>query len=328
MTDELSSLIAAYRAENPGTALDARAVRERVLAATWRRRRGRLRRAVWLVPIAAVLVGTGALAASAPARESVSRVLTQLGFVSPAVSAPPAARHAVSRRAHAATLAASPPAETRGAAAATLDPPNIAVAATLDPPNIAVTASVEAPSAPLTAAISPDPMLAVLAPARAGTPTARGASHPRHSALDASRASAADVLATTADSTSTAPARAVDPASEASPNASPAPDQGGMSAPARAASAALAADIATYRAAHELHFVRSDYARALAAWDSYLARFPHGTFTPEARLNRAVCLARLGKTSEAETILRALAAGGDPDTSSRAERLLGAVPGN
>jgi TolA-binding protein len=63
------------------------------------------------------------------------------------------------------------------------------------------------------------------------------------------------------------------------------------------------ADLALYRRAHELHFDGADRARALAAWDGYLKAFPRGTFAPEARLNRAVCLARLGRTAEAEDAL-------------------------
>ena len=87
----------------------------------------------------------------------------------------------------------------------------------------------------------------------------------------------------------------------------------------------LAADIATYRTAHELHFTRGDYAGALAAWNAYLARYPHGTFVPEARLNRAVCLARLGKTAEARNLLSALGASDDEYTRSRARKLSAAL---
>lgn len=62
-------------------------------------------------------------------------------------------------------------------------------------------------------------------------------------------------------------------------------------------------DLMLYRRAHELHFGGGDEERALAAWDAYLKAYPRGTFAPEARLNRAVCLAKLGRKVEAEGVL-------------------------
>lgn len=299
MNDDLSPLIAAYRAENPGTALDARALRERVLTATWRRRRRRLRRAVWLLPIAAVLVGTGALAASAPARESVSRVLVELGLVAPAVSSPPPPHHAVSSRGRATTPASAPSSDAPPTAVAAFEAPSAALSAAAFP---------EAPSTSPSTVIS-----------------SQSSSPSRLVPRDRSSASAGLPASTAAPPSRTAAARAAEP-SDTRPETSearPATEPVLAAFPAAsAASASLAADIAAYRAAHELHFSRADYARALAAWDGYLARFPHGTFTPEARLNRAVCLARLGKRTEAENVLRALAQSSDSYTRSRAARLL------
>jgi hypothetical protein len=63
------------------------------------------------------------------------------------------------------------------------------------------------------------------------------------------------------------------------------------------------ADLALYRRAHELHFGGADRALALGAWNAYLKAFPRGAFAPEARLNRAVCLAKLGHEAEAERVL-------------------------
>lgn len=299
MKDDLSPFIAAYRAEHPGTALDARALRERVLTATWRRRRRRVRRAVWLLPIAAVLVGTGALAASGPARESVSRVLAALGVVAPAASPRSAPRHAVSPRARAAALGSSPSSNDPATAVAAFESPSVALPAAAAP---------EGPSI----------LRSDIASSQSGSP--------RHVALDRSRASAAHTLAPSPDLPShNLAARTADEPRDTPPESTSArPPTDSVNANARTASSALAADIAAYRAAHELHFSRSDDARALAAWNAYLARFPHGTFTPEARLNRAVCLARLGKTSEAQSVLHTLAASADPYTSSRAQHLLGA----
>ena len=60
---------------------------------------------------------------------------------------------------------------------------------------------------------------------------------------------------------------------------------------------------ALFRAAHEAHFVRRDPAAALAAWQRYLNAFPDGALAPEARYNRALCLARLGRRTEAAAAL-------------------------
>jgi hypothetical protein len=60
---------------------------------------------------------------------------------------------------------------------------------------------------------------------------------------------------------------------------------------------------ARYIAAHRAHFVELDFSRALAAWDAYLVQAPDGRFAPEARYNRALCLARLGRHREASAAL-------------------------
>ncbi len=64
-----------------------------------------------------------------------------------------------------------------------------------------------------------------------------------------------------------------------------------------------------YAAAHSAHFEQRDFGRALAAWDAYLAKAPAGRFAPEARYNRALCLARLGRTVEAKAALAPFASG-------------------
>ncbi len=66
---------------------------------------------------------------------------------------------------------------------------------------------------------------------------------------------------------------------------------------------ALDREDALYRQAHEAHFVARDAARALVAWDRYLAVFPRGRLAPEARYNRALVLVRLGRTDEARAAL-------------------------
>lgn len=64
-----------------------------------------------------------------------------------------------------------------------------------------------------------------------------------------------------------------------------------------------------YGRAHAAHFAAGDSRRALALWDAYLARYPSGTFVPEARFNRALCLLRLGRRDEARAALEPFAAG-------------------
>jgi TolA-binding protein len=64
-----------------------------------------------------------------------------------------------------------------------------------------------------------------------------------------------------------------------------------------------------YRIAHTTHFMAHDPARALAAWDAYLAAAPNGAFAPEAHYNRALSLIRLGRTSEAKSALEPFATG-------------------
>lgn len=64
-----------------------------------------------------------------------------------------------------------------------------------------------------------------------------------------------------------------------------------------------------YRLAHEAHFARHDYARALAGWDAYLKAAPGGRLATEARYNRAICLLRLGRDAEARRALEPFASG-------------------
>jgi tetratricopeptide (TPR) repeat protein len=70
--------------------------------------------------------------------------------------------------------------------------------------------------------------------------------------------------------------------------------------------------LSLYKEAHALHFRSHDYARALGAWNRYLAVAPrdvHEGLAVEARYNRAICLYRLGRLDEARTELRPFADG-------------------
>jgi hypothetical protein len=290
--DPLAPFLAAYRAENSGTALDTRALRERVLTATWRRRKRRLRRVVWLLPIAAVLVGSGALAASAPARRSVARVLAELGwFPAPPVASQPT--HHTARR----PVALAPP---------TPAPVLVATAAPATAASLGIAPQIPVEAAPV-----------AVAPA-----TAPAQPHTNALAWTSRRPSSSSLGSTSTPANEAAPESTNGSAS--APREQPGPGERAAT-DARVATDALAADIASYRTAHELHFARADYARALEAWNTYLAQHPAGTFAPEARLNRAVCLARLGKTSEAERALGALATNENAYVSARARRLLARI---
>lgn len=63
-----------------------------------------------------------------------------------------------------------------------------------------------------------------------------------------------------------------------------------------------------FAAAHELHFRGGEPARALQAWDAYLAFAPGGAFAVEARYNRALALLKLGRRDEAAAALAPFAA--------------------
>ena len=67
------------------------------------------------------------------------------------------------------------------------------------------------------------------------------------------------------------------------------------------------AETRAYARAHQAHFADDAPARALDAWDAYLAAFPHGAFAPEAAYNRAICLVRLDRRAEAARALRRFA---------------------
>jgi TolA-binding protein len=88
----------------------------------------------------------------------------------------------------------------------------------------------------------------------------------------------------------------------------------------RAAAAVSDAETRAYARAHQAHFADDASARALDAWDAYLAGFPHGAFAPEATYNRAICLVRLERRAEAVRALRRIAAA--PPGSYRREEAL------
>lgn len=99
-------------------------------------------------------------------------------------------------------------------------------------------------------------------------------------------------------------------------------------APASGSAGASSRDPAfeLYKAAHRAHFVERDDARALTAWNAYLKAAPGGSFAMEARYNRALCLMRLGRGSEARTALEPFAQGRYGGyRQAEATKLLGAL---
>jgi hypothetical protein len=87
----------------------------------------------------------------------------------------------------------------------------------------------------------------------------------------------------------------------------------------------LRAELHAYRTAHRLHFDGGDPARTLAAWDAYLQAHRAGTFVAEARFNRALCLLRLGRRSEARSVLVPIAESPSAYGRRRARALLDAM---
>lgn len=71
----------------------------------------------------------------------------------------------------------------------------------------------------------------------------------------------------------------------------------------------MALELRLYREAREAFMNGGENARVLKLWDRYLAEFPAGTFVPEARFSRAVCLLRLGHKSQAKSELEVFSNG-------------------
>jgi TolA-binding protein len=105
--------------------------------------------------------------------------------------------------------------------------------------------------------------------------------------------------------------RRPDRADRAAPAAKPTPPPETVEteAPSASASDGEAASLQLYKHAYRLHFVEQRYAAALTAWDEYLRAAPAGRLVVEARYNRAIALARLGRSVEAETALAPFARG-------------------
>lgn len=87
-----------------------------------------------------------------------------------------------------------------------------------------------------------------------------------------------------------------------------------------------AGEARAYSRAHQAHFFDDAPVRAFPAWNDYLRLFPHGRFAPEARFNRALCLLRLGRSTEAARALQGFARDeGDGYRRAEAKRLLASL---
>lgn len=109
----------------------------------------------------------------------------------------------------------------------------------------------------------------------------------------------------------TARAAPVDEASMEPRTPDPAPPRAAeeprASEPAEAESASP--ELAAFRRAYELDFVRREPRAAIAAYERYLAAYPRGRFVPEARYNLALRALELGDKARARRELEPFAAG-------------------
>jgi hypothetical protein len=273
--DAFDRAVKALRETGETSAADVARTRLRIMETLHRgERRGR--RTMWvLLPIAAVLAGSTALAKNS---EVVHRVWTgvaeTIGIGGPAEKAAP--------------LATAKGSVGRPAAATAAEPGALG----------------EAPSTPPLQVAPPSPIVASGAvegePAQGNEPSTAGDTARQATASEDSRRQPAAPRGRPRPAAVRATPTPVNPLPEAvEPAASAAslPNDG------------EAAALALYKKAYRLHFVDQKYAAALAAWDEYLRASPAGRLVVEARYNRAIALVRLGRRAEAESALAPFARG-------------------
>jgi hypothetical protein len=273
--DAFDRAVEALRETAETSPADVARTRMRIMETLHRgERRGR--RTMWvLLPIAAVLAGSTALAKNSEvARRVWTSVAETIGILEPAEKAAPLATAKGSVGHPATAEAAQPPALDE-----VPSPPPLEVAS---PSAAAANGPVEGE-------------LAQGSEASAAADTARKARSPEGPrpppAVPRGRARPA----------------ATDRA--ATPPVNPPPEAAEPAASASLANDGEAAALALYKNAYRLHFVDQKYAAALAAWDEYLRASPAGRLVVEARYNRAIALVRLGRRAEAESALAPFARG-------------------
>lgn len=240
MSDPLLDVAKALRETTDGEESGAgRFTRARVLAAVRLQKRRRVLNVTFGIPLAAILIGSGAWAASGESLPVfVQRVSSALGLSR--------SSEEVSPKGNASSAGRRKPAATRTNTPASTDTPLAAV----EP-----SAQESAPEPSITTPSNPPPEAA-----------------PTHTTPEASVSPRA---------TSTLPHD----------------------------SAVTERELRLYESAHRTHFVARDYREALTAWNDYLKQAPRGRFAVEASYNRALCLVRLGRTSEAQHALTPFANG-------------------
>jgi hypothetical protein len=93
------------------------------------------------------------------------------------------------------------------------------------------------------------------------------------------------------------------------PGLLPTPDGSEPSPSGRAAAPAADPELASFRAAHDLHFQTDRPRQAITAYAAYLKDYPNGRFVPEARYNTALNWIKLGDKAAARRALRPFASG-------------------
>ena len=270
--DNLDRAVRALRETSETPAADVARTRTRVLE-TLQRGERRGRRTFWvLLPIAAVLAASTALAKNTDAvRRAWTSVAETIGIVTPSPAPPPVPKRGLAARTGAGVEAAE------GALAV--------------PSGEVVALPAPAEPTPSTAPEIETGALDNAAPSLAKEPSSHSSREAPPPPNRSRRANVAEQVA--------APAVANPPPETAEPQvpAALSPNEG------------EAAALKLYKHAYRLHFTEQRYAAALAAWDEYLRAAPAGRLVVEARYNRAIALARLGRRAEAEAALTPFARG-------------------
>ncbi len=300
MPDEpLSSAFRALREATDGHSDRAEATLDRVLATTAKHRRSRARSPL-LIPLAAILVGSSAWAASSGRLTSAWKQVTQL-----------MAPHESSRRTE--QLAGGQhPRTSPGSVDTGGAENNVAEAngdeADSDEANGAEANGDEADSAEANGdeadSVETDgvdtnrPELKAADSKDAESKAAKALKTPTRPPTPSAAAPSAAAPSAAAPQASTPQAHAK---FAANPTPQPPHKSERQTANTQDRAKILAQDKADFEAAYRAH--ESGASHAVAAWDEYLKRHPTGRFVPEARYARAVALVRAGRTAEARAAL-------------------------
>jgi TolA-binding protein len=277
--DLLERATRALREESAPSANDLAETRARLLASSTTKKARRTNALRWVLPMAAAFAAGTALAATNGGLERAVRAV-QTWLVEASVSETPAPKAKRARR-----RPDSESSPVRGPDAITQVAPAVAP---------------EPPTAPAVPEATPQ----AVEPVTSASPMVSGRERSAASRAlrEVHRPSASEGATASAGVATSGPGGGQD---DALAEQGVSPTESATTKPALAPSP----DLALYREAHRSHFVARDHAEALSLWNAYLARFPSGIFTLEARYNRAICLVHLGRKQEAETALVPFAEG-------------------